>query len=215
MISIEDFIEYFGTFLIFINAGLFIWISLIKKQPREVNIFTIYLILNCISQIGQFVLAKFVMNNLFVSHFYFISQFILLSLFYKELFNSRQEKILNYILYLVIPILGVQYLLNPDLIITINIFEIFITTLPIIVYAVIHLYNSLSMPYTFKYINTAILLYLTYTALIFILLGYLSSLDKSPLTSNIWFLNKVLYVGFLLLILIEWRFKLYPARKNK
>ena len=214
MAGIDDFFDYLNTILIIINAVLYAWIALKGKQAKAINIFTIYLAANCISQVGQFILAKLVIKNLFLSHFYFLSQFILLSLFYKELLNSKQSKIVNYVLFSVLLILGIQYVINPNLFLEINIFEIFITTFPIIVYSVMHLYNSLSKTYTYKYINTAILLYLTLSALIFILLDYLSSIEKSNVTSNIWFLNKVLYVGFLLLILIEWKVKILPTRNN-
>lgn len=63
------------------------------------------------------------------------------------------------------------------------------------------------------YINAGILIYLTTSTLIYILGNYLASY-KSDLITHIWFLNKVLYVIYMSLILIEWKTNILPL-KNK
>ena len=54
------------------------------------------------------------------------------------------------------------------------------------------------------YINAGVLIYLASSTLIFILGNLINVVDR-PLQTNIWFINKILYVGYLILILIEWR----------
>lgn len=61
------------------------------------------------------------------------------------------------------------------------------------------------------YINSAILIYLSVSTLIFILGNVINSIDKS-LANNVWFLNKVFYVGYLLLILFEWKMSLWKTK---
>ena len=214
MISIDDFFEYLSIILVVINAGLYAWSSKKYKLPKTTNILTLYVLIACIIQITQFVLAKLLIHNLFLSHFYFILQFILLSLFYKELLNEKQSVIVKRTMFIVLLALSIHFVFNAELLVRFNVFEAFITSLPIIIYAVIHKYNSLSKTYEYKYVNTGILVYLSTSALIFILGDYLSSLQKSDLLAKIWFINKVLYVGFLLLILIEWKVKVWPVKNN-
>ena len=63
------------------------------------------------------------------------------------------------------------------------------------------------------YINAGILIYLTTSTLIFILGDYLSGISNAAV-KNIWFINAVLYVTYLVLIFIEW-WKNFRVIKNK
>ena len=214
------FFEYLGILLIIINACLYIWSYSTFKNTVALKYFSIYLIIACTIQVTGFILAHNLINNLFLSHFYFIAQFILLSLFYKSSFKKSQKRIVNIILILVLSILAIQYLNNPKMFFRFNILEIFVTTFPIIVYSIMYLYNSLSISGKFMNINASILVYLTTSSLIYILGDYITTYIKSVPTIrndaivNIWFLNKVLYVGYLLLILFEWKKNILPAKKK-
>lgn len=214
MNSIDDIFDYLGSILVIINAVLYVRSSSLNNLSKTKNILAIYVLVTGIIQVTQFVLAKYKIDNLFLSHFYFLSQFVILSIFYKQLLNHKQSKIISYVMFIIIIALGIHFLFNLDLLTKFNVFEAFITTLPIIIYAVLHMYNSLSKTYEFKYFNTGVLIYLTTSALIFIAGDYLNNIEKSELFFRPWFINKVLYVGYLLLILIEWKVTILPI-KNK
>lgn len=142
--------------------------------------------------------------NLYLSHFYFGTQFVLLSFFYRVLFVNRLQKILvNIIMVLVLGTLIVKYIIEPNLFYKFNTFEIFACSFPLVVYSIIHLYNSLTRKGVFMFINAGILLYLSISTLIFILGNFIASIDKT-LAQNIWFFNKVLYIIYLLFFLVEW-----------
>ncbi len=201
---INDFFQDLGILLIFINACLYLWSYRSSKPSVAHNYLSLYLALSFIIVLTTIILGKNAIPNLYLSHYYFLIQFILLSLFYRSLFHKHQKRWVNTILILVILILIVQYSFKPSLYFNFNVLEIFLTSFPLVVYSIIHLYNSLSKKREYMYVNAGILIYLTTSTLIFILGDYLSNRD-GDLIRKIWFLNKVLYVGYLVLILIEWR----------
>ena len=200
---ISSFFEYFGLALIIINT--FLYLLSYKKHSKELTykLFSLYLICSVIINIGVITLAAFREHNLFLSHYYFILQFIILSFFYRLLFETAQKRLVVFLLVLVLGILIILFTISPEIYFKFNTTEVFITCSPIIVYSVIHLYNSLSKPSKYMYINTGVLIYLTTSTLIFILGDYLSG-SNTGAVNNIWFINKVLYVIYLLLIFTEW-----------
>ena len=64
------------------------------------------------------------------------------------------------------------------------------------------------------YINAGILIYITTSTLIFILGDYLSLFTKNQAIKNIWLINKVLYVIYMILILIEWKKNFRPVKSK-
>ncbi len=210
---LDDFLGYLGIVLLVINTCLYIKSYSNIKDTVALKYFNWYLLLICIIQIIVLILAYNKIDNLYLSHFYFILQFIFLSLFYKELFEKNQIKWI-YIAFIIVFIsLIIQYSLKPQLFYKFNIFEVFITSFPLIVYSIVHLYNSLSKKGQFIYINAGVLMYITISTLIFILGDYLSNYSNESI-SNIWFLNKVFYVGYLVLILIEWKKNILPLKSK-
>jgi len=210
---IDSFFEYFGLALIIINTFLYIRSYKTYKNELTYRLFSLYLLCSVVINIGVFVLAAYKEHNLFLSHYYFILQFVILSLFYRELFNTVQKRMVNILFIPVLVTLCIQFAISPELYFKFNTNEVFITCFPIVIYSVIHLYNSLSKLSKYMYINAGILIYLTTSTLIFILGDYLSG-SNSGAVNNIWFINKVLYTIYLLLIFIEW-WKNYRLIKNK
>ena len=189
--------------LIIVNTFLYLRSYKYNSSNTSYKLFCLYLICSLIVNVCVFILAEYQINNLYFSHYYFISQFIILSLFYRPLFTKNQRHIILILLVFVLGILAVQYSIAPELYFRFNTTEVFITCFPIVVYSIMHLYNSLNKPSPFMYINSGILLYVTTSTLIFILGDYLSS-TSGVSVDNIWFINKVLYVIYLVLILAEW-----------
>ena len=85
-------------------------------------------------------------ENISMSHYYFIMQFIFLSFFYIEILHLPiQKKIIKVGLISIPIILSIQYVLYPELIFKFNIVEVFICSFSIIIYATFHFYNMLNI----------------------------------------------------------------------
>ena len=201
---------YFGFFLLLVNCVLFL-VAYNKKRPKTYKLFTGYLLVSFVITISSEILAQNGMNNLFLSHVYFISQFYILSLFYAELLEKIHARVINVILGLVTLMLIIQYALDTTLFYRFNLFEVFITSFPLVVYSTIHLYNALNDKMSYMYVNGAILMYLSTSTLIFILGNYISSIDKA-LALNIYLIHKILYIIFLILILTEWKVSIWKMK---
>lgn len=168
------------------------------------KIFKSYLFISFLILLYSIYLWENGIPNLYLSHFHFGAQFICLSFFYKRIFVNRfQKRLVDIILFIVISLLFIKYYIEPELFFKFNIFEIFICSFPLALYSIIHLYNSLTRKGVYMYINAGVLIYLSVSTLIFILGNFIASIDRG-LARNIWFLNKIFYIMYLLLIYIEW-----------
>jgi hypothetical protein len=199
----NNFFADIGYLILLINVILFI--KGFSNNGKAFKIFTIYSVLIFIIQIIVNVLNYFKINNLFLSHFYFISQFLLLSFFYLTILKINfQKKIIKLLLILCPFTLMMQYIINPNLFFKFNLFEIFITSFPIIIFATFHLYNLLIEERKFYYINLGILIYLFGSTILFLVGNLMLSLSPS-LNKLTWILNSVLYIIYQLFILAEWK----------
>lgn len=176
-----------------------------SNQGKAFRIFTVYIAVIGVIQIASRVLSSLGMGNLFLSHFYFIAQFIILSFFYLELLKEKyQRKIIKLTLILVLSFLGIQYTINPKLFFEFNLFEIFITSFSIIIFSAFHFYNMLNEKKEFYYINMGILLYLFGSTILF-LVGNLTVTLSREFTKIPWILNALFYVFYQLFVLYEWK----------
>lgn len=155
-------------------------------------------------QIASHIMVKMHMTNLFLSHFYFGLQFLILSFFYYSLLKERvQRKVIVALLILCLILLTVQYSLDWNLFFKFNLFEIFITSLPLIIYATFHLYNLLNEKKQFYYINIGLLIYLFGSTIVFLTANLLLSLNSYDSFDIIYSLNVYLYVVYQLFILYD------------
>ena len=174
-----------------------------------------YCLAMCFVQFSSLTLGKMHIHNLFLSHFYFILQFIILSLFYYNLLKeSFQKKIIVINLSLCLSLLFLQYVLNWSLFHQFNLFEIFITSLPLIIYATFHLYNLLNEKKEFYYITIGLLIYLFGSTVVFLTSNLLISLHSKFLLKMIMKLNVYLYIVYQLFILYE-LVTVYLIKKSK
>jgi hypothetical protein len=210
---LDTFLENLVIVMIIVNTFLFIYSYKKHSKSLPYRLICLYLTCSLIINLSVFILAMQRVNNLYFSHYYFILQFVILSLFYRALLKKNQKKIVSILLILVTSILFIQYIIWPKLYFKFNTTEVFITSFPIVMYSVIHLYNSLSKSLKYMYINAGILIYITTSTLIFILGDYLSVID-SKASSDIWFINEILYIIYLALIFTEW-WKNFRTVKNK
>ena len=215
---IDNAFQNFSTLLLFINAILYTYSSIKDRKTKAIKYFAIYLSLTFIVLFLSIIIAKFYkelrieQNNLFLSHFYFIFQFIFLSLFYKTNFTKKQKIWVNLIFVIIALVLSIQYFNKITLFYKFNLLEILITSFPLVVYSIIHLYNSLGKKGKYMYINAAVLIYLSVSTLIFILGNLIISAVPKSVSTDVWLLNKVFYFGYLTLILIEWRKSLWRTK---
>ena len=95
-----------------------------------------------------------------MQHFYELFQFVILSYFYSLLLKTKSQLYTVYILLIVLPLfLLSRYLINPSLFFEYNLFETYLTTMPLIIYSSMHLYNNLGEKSDFYYSNLGLLFY--------------------------------------------------------
>ena len=196
---ILEFIIYFSIFLSLLYIRSFI------RNNKAFKLFTIYLIVISIIQLSSFLIIKSGgESNLFLSHYYFISQFILLSLFFKELLKFKW---ISWVLYIGLLLIGYQYIIEPNLYFQYNTIGMAITQTFIVIYSLLYFYKSLSGKNEFILVNIGLFFYLLSSTLIFAsgnLVFDLSIREQVSRLLNI--INAVLYLVFQLLIFVEcWR----------
>ena len=198
-----DVLIHIGNLLLGINFILF-FIKM-RKISRAILVFTLYLLSILIIQITSVYLRSQSTNNLYLSHYYFILQFIFLSIFYLEIINNTfQRKVIKISVPICLITLGIQYYFNNDLLVKFNLFEIFITSFLIIIFSMFHFYNILNEKRKYYYLNTGILLYLFGSTVLFISGNLITRLDLAP-SKIVWILNSFLYIIYQFFILLEWR----------
>lgn len=206
------FIINIGYALLFLN--LVLYAKFFFKQGKAFKIFTVYLFGTVVIQIISKIFLILYENNLFMSHFYFIGQFVLLSLFFKNLYKTKtQNRIANWILIIGISVLAGQYLIDPNVFFKFNLLEIFVTSFLIIIMAAIHLYNLLCEEKVFYYCTIGIMMYLSGSTILFFV-GNLTAILSKEYQFIPWTLNAVLVVIYHLFILFEWRKIFYSKKSN-
>ena len=202
-----------GYLILLLNLILFI--KGFRNNGKAYSIFTWYLGVIFLVQITSMTLKKFNIDNLFLSHFYFIGQFVLLSLFYLHILKEEiQKKIVKVCLVIGLLALGIQYANDFSLFLKFNLFEIFITSLLLILYATFHFYNMLNEKKEFYFINMGVLFYLFGSTILF-LVGNLTIVLSPKMNKITWILNSILYVLYQIFILVEWKKSFFKKREFK
>jgi hypothetical protein len=204
------FLINFGYVLLALNFILYA--TGFFKQGKSYKIFTVYLLLLVSVEFTSHILMVLYNNNLFMSHFYFIGQFVILSLFYLKLVKDQfQKKAIKIGFVLVLLTLAIQYGLKPELFVRFNLYEIFITSFLLIIYATFHFYNMLDEKKEYYFINMGILLYLFSSTILF-LVGNLTIKFSAKFTFITWILNAGLIVVYHLFIMYEWKVSYYKKK---
>lgn len=183
------------------------------RNSKAFKYFTIYLLIIGFIQISMrsYKLVTMGESNLFFFIYYFVLQFTVLSLFYKQLLGYKW---INIITVLTLLIVGYQYFTVPELYFKYNPIGSSITQLILVIYSMLYFYKSLSGKREFLVINVGLFFYLLSSLLIFAA-GNLVLNDSIPnyipkLLSNS---NLVLFFIFQVLIIVEW-FRNYRVVKN-
>ena len=179
---------------------------------KAFKIFTIYLLsIGVIMLFARLVIKVWEFeSNLFLSHFYYVIQFVLLSLFYFQLLRSKW---IYYIGGLVLLFLSYQYINDIQLYYRYNAIGMFLTHITLVVYALIYLYQSLDGKKEFTIVNTGIFIYLLSSSLIFASGNLVFDIDiPKTFTALLVDINNFLFLAFQILIIIEWYLN-YRKRK--
>lgn len=131
-------------------------------------------------------------------HFYDLFQFVLLSFFYAFLLQTkRQLQILHITFIILLTFLSIRYILNPKLFFEYSLLASYLTTMPIIIYATMHLYNSLGQKKKFYFANLGLLFYLFTSTFIFLLYKLITILNIDALNDVMVDINIILqYIKF-------------------
>jgi len=205
-----DFIIHLAVFLPLINLGILLY--LYKGGLPELRAFALYQgIILCIDWLNT-ALAWWRINNLLLSHCYFIGQFLLLSRFYYILFKSGPQKRLLITTTSLITILNVINLsLFTKNLFAFSHFEVFTCSFPIIVYAAIHFYNMLDGDKRFYYSNAGVMAYIFGSTVIFLSGNLINELKIND--DYIRITNSLMYIGYQVLIFVDLK-KSYLRTRN-
>ena len=199
-------LSVFSLFLLLINAVLFI--SKIKKINNPTYKYVaIYLgVLFVVELFCNVIGYLYPAQNLYLSHFYFNAQFILLSLVFYRLFSNQKLKKMIVINYVVVTLIIIgMYVVDAGSFWRFNLFEIAATSALLIIYALIHLNNTLGTEKKYFYLVIGLILYLLCSSLIFLFGNYELVFIEDPYI-DIWIFNTVFYIIYQVLIFAEWKY---------
>ncbi len=199
--SLLDILIYTGYLALLINV--IVYSVRVKNSTFSYRVFYYYLVFTLIMQALTETFAILYRENLFLSHYYFAGQFIILSIFYGSIFKSKVLKKL---------VLTIFTLLCISLIIIynqsfeykkFNLVEVLTTSIPIIIYALLYFIENIENKKKFILVNSGIFIYLISSTFLFSS-GNLINSSNSSFRKVIWNLNGVVYILHLALIFIEW-----------
>ncbi|WP_298767243.1 hypothetical protein [uncultured Polaribacter sp.] len=188
-----------------------------RNNSVAYKIICFYLLLCTIVQGYSSYLASFSKPNLFLSHYYFVGQFLLLSLFYKQILKGAiKKKVINLCL-LIVPILvAIIYIVKPEEYLRFNLIEVIITSLPLVFFAFLFFLENLNFSKKFIYFNSGVFVYLIASTFLFSVGNYIVEAEiAKSITSYVWILNNIMYSIYLLLIFVEWYKNFLKPNANK
>lgn len=193
---------YSTYFVLLINLIVYSY-SFFRKGKANV-FFVSYLIFSSAMQFTMELLYQLGMTNLVVVNIFFIGQMIILGLFYNSLTQIKSQKVFIKIsLALALLVLAIQFSINSSEFLKFNLFEITLTNLLIVVFALFHFYNMLTENKTYYYTSVEVVFYLLASTVLY-LIGNLSVGLSNDLKLLSWILNSFLVLCFQLFILFDW-----------
>lgn len=194
--------------IIFLMINTFLYFKSYKLLFIAFKIFFFYLLAILIVQLITRYTRILHIDNLYISHYYFVGQFILLSLFFKQvLHNKIQKKIITSALTIILITTGIYYAIYPSNYFKFNVFEIVLTSIPLIVYCFFFFIQRIEgSNKKFIYVVAGFFLYILCSTLLFI-----TGNIRADIKKMIWYANAILYIVYQTLIFIEW----YKHFRNK
>lgn len=198
----NNFLIY-GTYLVLLLNLIAYSFSFFRKGKANV-FFVSYLAFCCLMQYSMELLYQLGMTNLIIVNIYFIGQMILLGIFYNSLIKVRSQKIfIKTSLAIALLVLAIQFYRTPSEFLKFNLFEITITNLLIVIFALFHVYNMLTGDKIYYYTTIGLVFYLL-ASTVFYLIGNLSIGLSDDLKLLTWMINNFLILGLQFFILYDW-----------
>ncbi|EDM43580.1 hypothetical protein SCB49_08318 [unidentified eubacterium SCB49] len=216
----RDIIKDLITICTLINTILYLYSWVKNKGSAKTRYLALFILSLFVTHSITMYTAYKGLNNLYVAHYYFWLQFLFLSLFYRKIFKPNQKKWVFRLIVLVVTSLIIYYALKPEKYFELSLYEIFITNVPLIFFSIIHLYNMLSDKESYFYINGAILVYISSSTIVFFLGTFLMA-DATEhgisieTARNIWTIQNILYLFFLILFIVEWKKTIFKWKHLK
>lgn len=185
------------------------------KNGKTYKIFTLYIAGVLLIDFTASNLWKwFRIYNIFTNHFYDLFQFVILSYFYARLLQTKKQLVTVYILLILLPVfLLSRYVFNPQMFFEYSLLENYLTTIPIIIYATMHLYNNLGQKKEFYYANIGLLFYLFTSTFIFLLYELITFLNIDEFSSILISIN--LFLQYIKFGFFFYQWKLIYFNKNE
>lgn len=202
--------------LVILIINVILYFTGFLRKDKAYKYFSIYLFCIAVIQVIMMVLASKSQNNHFLSTYYLVLRFVFLSLFFYHLLNNINPikgKIVKFASATACIFMAIQYIVQPELYYVFNSLGFFITSVLLILYSVLYLYEMLSQKLPFYYVTIGIFVYLISSALIFASAASIVSF-KDSVSMTIWIVNAALFILYQLLILWEWK-KQFSIQKTK
>lgn len=199
-----DIIVYFGYSVLTVNTFLFF--KSYRKNSIAFKVICFYLLFCLIIQSITEYFFNIRKDNLYLSHYYFLGQFLFLSFFYKSILESQiKKKVINVFLIIIPFLIALLYSINPKDYFKFNLIEVIITSLPIVFYSILYFSETLNSSKKFIYLNSGVFMYLISSTFLFSAGNFInSSASENSVKRYVWILNVFLYLVYQILIFIEW-----------
>lgn len=195
-----------GLFFLLINSVCFYKTR--KNKDFHYNTLMVYLICLFVNELLCNIIGFYAPgSNFFLSHYYFVFQFVFLSVFFRSLFsNVILRRVILVFLVLVLVLLAIQYYRTPDLYWRFNLFEIGVTSILLVVYALTYLIqNFKNFKANYMYFANGLIIYLVSSSTIFLSGNTDSVIFTEPFLLDFWFFNSLFYILYQYLIFKEWK----------
>lgn len=198
----NDFLIYSTYLVLLINLIVYSY-SFFRKGKANV-FFVSYLAFCFAMQFTMELMYHLGMTNLVVVNIFFIGQMILLGIFYNSLTQIKSQKIFIKIsLAVALLVLAIQFSMDSSEFTKFNLFEITLTNLLIVIFALFHFYNMLTESKSYYYTSVGLVFYLLASTVLY-LIGNLSLGLSDDLKYLTWQLNNCLLVCYQFCILYDW-----------
>lgn len=198
----NDVLIYSTYFVLLINLIVYSY-SFFRKEKANV-FFVAYLAFCFAMQFTMELLYHLSMTNLIVLNTFFIGQMVLLGIFYNSLTTIRIQKIFIKIsLIIALLVLVIQFSMDSSEFLKFNLFEITLTNLLTVIFALFHLYNMLTESKIYYYTTVGLVFYLLASTVLYLIGNFSLGLSKD-LKYLTWILNAFLILIYQFLILYDW-----------
>lgn len=191
--------------IVLINSTVFLYVYLgNKNRSPTTGILLFYSLFLLIIEVISSTLSAKGINNLYLSHFYFISQSLILGkLFIDHFLTSIQVRIAKSYLVGSFLFLCIQYLIFPELFLSVNIIEIFLMNYFLIGCSLFYFYNTLKIKRQHKFLIFGILFYSTLSTSTFLLVNLVEKINLE-IAYALTMLHIILLIIYQLFISLHW-----------